>query len=169
MAQDIRAYVEQLARRAKEASRPLGFAGDAERQAAVRAMASALRERAADILTANEQDMEAARAAGTSEGLLDRLLLTPERIEGMAAGLEKLAELPDPEPQNTDFIKCIHNREKFALNEMNGFRSATIVNMGLCALRLNRSLEFDPVALKFINDDAANALIDQPMRAPWKI
>ncbi len=96
MAQDIRAYVEQLARRAKEASRPLGFAGDAERQAAVRAMAAALRERAADILTANEQDMEAARAVGTSEGLLDRLLLTPERIEGMAAGLEKLAELPDP-------------------------------------------------------------------------
>ena len=83
--------------------------------------------------------------------------------------MNKLAELPDPEPQNTDFIKCIHNREKFALNEMNGFRSATIVNMGLCALRLNRSLEFDPVALKFINDDAANALIDQPMRAPWKI
>ena len=83
--------------------------------------------------------------------------------------MNKLAELPDPEPQNTDFIKCIRNREKFALNEMNGFRSATIVNMGLCALRLNRSLEFDPVALKFINDDAANALIDQPMRAPWKI
>lgn len=96
MAQDIRAYVEQLARRAKEASRPLGFAGDEQRQAAVRAMAAALRGRAEDILAANEQDMEAARAAGTSEGLLDRLLLTPERIEGMAAGLEKLAELPDP-------------------------------------------------------------------------
>ena len=40
--------------------------------------------------------MDAARAAGTSEGLLDRLLLTPVRIEGMAAGLEKLADLPDP-------------------------------------------------------------------------
>jgi hypothetical protein len=39
--------------------------------------------------------------------------------------------------------------------------------MGLCALRLNRSLEFDPVKLQFIGDDAANALIDQPMRAPW--
>jgi predicted dehydrogenase len=81
--------------------------------------------------------------------------------------MDKLAELPDPEPQNTDFIKCIHSREKFALNEINGFRSATIVNMGLCALRLNRSLEFDPVKLQFIGDDAANALIDQPMRAPW--
>jgi hypothetical protein len=83
--------------------------------------------------------------------------------------MDILSELPDPEPQNTDFFKRIHNREKFALNEINGFRSATIVNMGLCALRLNRTLEFDPVKLQFINDEAANALIDQPMRAPWKI
>ena len=83
--------------------------------------------------------------------------------------MDKLIEMPDPEPQNTDFIDCVHSREKFALNEINGFRSSTIVNMGLCALRLNRTLEFDPVNLKFINDEAANALIDQPMRAPWKI
>jgi len=83
--------------------------------------------------------------------------------------MDKLAELPDPEPQNTDFLKCVRTREKFALNEANGFRSSTVVNMGLCALRLNRTLEFDPVKLQFINDDAANALIDQPMRGPWKI
>ena len=83
--------------------------------------------------------------------------------------MDKLAEMPDPEPQNTDFIKCIHNREKFALNEINGFRSATIVNMGVCALRLNRTLNFDPVKLEFIGDEAANALIDQPMRGPWKM
>ena len=62
----------------------------------VRAMAVALRDRADEVLTANAADMDAARAAGTSEGLLDRLLLTPVRIEGMAAGLEKLADLPDP-------------------------------------------------------------------------
>ncbi len=96
MAQDIRAYVEELARAAKEASRPLGFASDEARQTAVRAMAAALRENASRILDANAQDMAAARKAGTTEGLLDRLLLTDERIEGMAAGLEKLAELPDP-------------------------------------------------------------------------
>ena len=83
--------------------------------------------------------------------------------------MDKLNELPDPEPQNVDFIDCVHSRKKFALNEINGFRSATIVNMGLCALRLNRTLEFDPVNLKFINDDAANALIDQPMRGPWSM
>ena len=80
-----------------------------------------------------------------------------------------IADLPDPEPQNTDFIKCVKNRELFALNEMNGHRSCNVVNMGLCALRLNRTLHFDPVAQRFINDDAANCLIDQPMRAPWKL
>ena len=96
MAQDIMAYVAGLAQAAKEASRPLGFASDGARQAAVRAMAQALRDGADGILAANAEDMESARRAGTSEGLLDRLLLTPERIEGMVAGLEKLADLPDP-------------------------------------------------------------------------
>ena len=77
--------------------------------------------------------------------------------------------LPDPEPQNTDFIRCIHNRERFALNEENGHRSSTLVNLGACAVRLNRTLHFDPVKQLFIGDDAANRLIDQPMRSPWKI
>ncbi len=93
---DIRTYVGELAARAKAASVPLGRASGEARAAAVRAMAAALRERSAEILAANAADMEAARAAGTSEGLLDRLLLTAERVEGMAAGLETLADLPDP-------------------------------------------------------------------------
>ena len=96
MAEDIRAYVGRLAHAAKEASRPLGFAGDAERCGAVRAMAAALRAHAGEIIAANAADMDAARAAGTAPGLLDRLLLTPERIEGMASGLETLCDLPDP-------------------------------------------------------------------------
>jgi predicted dehydrogenase len=83
--------------------------------------------------------------------------------------MNKLAELPDPAPQNTDFINCIKTRQKFALNEVNGFRSATIVNMAVCALRLNRTLRFDPEKLQFIGDDAANALINQPMRSPWRL
>ena len=96
MAEDIRAYVERLARAAKDASRPLGFASDAVRCDAVRAMAAALRNHAGEIISANAADMDAARAAGTVPGLLDRLLLTPERIEGMAIGLEALCDLPDP-------------------------------------------------------------------------
>ncbi len=94
--EDVAAYVEQLALSAKEASRSLGFAPDEARQAAVRQMAAALREHADEVLAANAQDMEAAREAGTAAGLLDRLLLTSERIDSMAAGLEKLADLPDP-------------------------------------------------------------------------
>lgn len=93
---DVASYVRELALAAKAASRPLGFSSNEQRQAAVRAMAAALREHSAEIIAANKLDMDAARAAGTADGLLDRLLLTPERVEGMAAGLDKLAELPDP-------------------------------------------------------------------------
>lgn len=81
----------------------------------------------------------------------------------------KLAEFPDPEPQVTDFIDAVKNRKKFALNEQNGYRSCTIVNMGLAALRLGRSLKFDPVKQEFIGDEGANRLIFPPMRGPWTI
>ena len=53
---------------------------------------------------------------------------------------KKLADFPEPEEQNANFIECVRNRQKFALNELNGHRSATIVNMGAVALRLNRTL-----------------------------
>ena len=82
---------------------------------------------------------------------------------------KKLAEYPEPAPQQTDFMQCVRTRRPFALNERNGFRSSTIVNMGAVALRLNRTLEFDPVKLEFVNDDAANLLLNPPMRAPWSI
>lgn len=83
--------------------------------------------------------------------------------------MQRLLDFPNPEPQRTDFLECVRTRRKFALNEENGFRSSTIVNMGVCALRLGRNLKFDPVRLRFIDDDAANQLINQPMRNPWKI
>ena len=82
---------------------------------------------------------------------------------------EKLAMMPDPEPQVTDFIESVKYRTPFALNESNGFRSCTIINMGKIALQLGRSLKFDPVALSFINDDEANRMINPPMRSPWNI
>ena len=50
---------------------------------------------------------------------------------------------------------------------MNGFRSCTLVNLGIIAVRLGRTLNFDPDKLEFINDEAANRLIHQPMRAAW--
>jgi len=82
---------------------------------------------------------------------------------------EKLAMMPDPEPQVTNFIESVKYRTPFALNESNGFRSCTIINMGKIALQLGRSLKFDPVALSFINDDEANKMINPPMRSPWNI
>ena len=82
---------------------------------------------------------------------------------------QKLAAFPEPEPQVTDFHDAVRNRKKFALNETNGFRSATLVNLGITAVRLGRTLHFDPVKLEFIDDEGANRLINQPMRAPWKI
>jgi predicted dehydrogenase len=80
---------------------------------------------------------------------------------------KKLAAFPDPAEQITDFVQAVKLRQKFALNEVNGHRSCTMVNMGKIALQLNRSLRFDPVKQEFINDVGANALLSRPMRAPW--
>ena len=66
-----------------------------EKNAALTAMAQALRDQAEEILAANAQDLEAARGV-VSDVMLDRLLLTKDRIEGMAKGIEDVVALPDP-------------------------------------------------------------------------
>lgn len=84
--------------------------------------------------------------------------------------MNKIAEMPDPEPQRTDFLDCVRTRRKFALNEDNGHHSCTLVNLGAMALRLGRKvMHFDPVTQLVINDESANQLINEPMRGPWKI
>ena len=82
---------------------------------------------------------------------------------------EILAEFPEPEPQLTDFHEAVRDRKKFALNEENGHRSCTLVNLGKIAVRLGRRLHYDPVKQEFINDEQANGLINQSMRAPWHL
>ncbi len=85
-------------------------------------------------------------------------------------GMDRLINsLPDPQPQVTTFTESVLTRKKFALNEENGHRSCTIVNLGIIALRLGRNLKYDPVKQSFIDDDGANRLINQPMRGPWTI
>jgi predicted dehydrogenase len=80
---------------------------------------------------------------------------------------KKLASFPDPEPQVTDFVEAVKTRKTFALNESNGHRSCTLVNLGKAALQLGRSLKYDPVAQLFVDDEEANRLIDPPARDPW--
>ena len=82
---------------------------------------------------------------------------------------QKLAMMPDPEPQVTNFLDSVKYRTPFALNESNGFRSCTIVNMGKIALQLGRTLHFNPVTQEFVNDAEANRLVNPPMRSPWNI
>ena len=82
---------------------------------------------------------------------------------------KKVAELPDPEPQLTDFVQAVKQRKKFALNEINGHRSCTLVNLAKIAVETGRPLHFDSATQRFINDAKANSYIEQPMRGPWKI
>ncbi|MDP4620388.1 MAG: Gfo/Idh/MocA family oxidoreductase [Sediminibacterium sp.] len=82
---------------------------------------------------------------------------------------EKIAMMPDPAPQITNFLDAVKYRTPFALNESNGFRSCTIINMGKIALQLGRTLHFDPDTQEFLNDTEANFLINPPMRGPWSI
>jgi myo-inositol 2-dehydrogenase / D-chiro-inositol 1-dehydrogenase len=82
---------------------------------------------------------------------------------------EKLALLPDPVPQVTDFLESVKYRTPFALNESNGHRSCTIINLGKIALQLGRTLNFNPETQEFIGDDEANKMINPPMRAPYGI
>lgn len=67
-----------------------------DRRAALLAVAAALRAGAAAVLAANAADVAAERERGTSAALVDRLTLTPERLEAMARAVEQVADLPDP-------------------------------------------------------------------------
>ena len=80
---------------------------------------------------------------------------------------EKLRSFPEPEDQVTDFGLAVRSRRKFALNEENGHRSCTLINLGKIALRLGRGVRFDPEKQIFIGDEAADRLDRQPLRAPW--
>lgn len=82
---------------------------------------------------------------------------------------EKLKELPGPPPMITDFHQAVRERKQFALNEHNGFRSCTLINIAKVALRLGRPLRFDSKNIQFIDDAEANKYINQPMRGPWKL
>lgn len=83
-----------MAREAKDASRVLAKATTTQKNRALKAMAKALRRRAGAVLKANAA--EVAAAAGRTSAFVDRLTLTPARLEGVARALESVAALPDP-------------------------------------------------------------------------
>ncbi|MDN6201776.1 MAG: aldehyde dehydrogenase family protein, partial [Micrococcaceae bacterium] len=95
-AEDIAHQVGLRADRARQASRVLARATRDWKDRALRAIATALDERRASVIAANAEDLERGRAAGTSEGLLDRLKLDDARVDGLISALEELAGLPDP-------------------------------------------------------------------------
>ena len=92
---DTETFLAQ-AGRAKESARVLATLNRAAKDSALHAMADALLAATDDVLAANALDVAAAREAGTSDAMIDRLSLNPGRVEGMAEGLRALAALADP-------------------------------------------------------------------------
>jgi len=92
----IESRVVALCRAARTAAPILAGASTAAKNAALRAGAAALRANQARLLAANAEDVAQARAEGAASAFVDRLTLTPARIEAMAAGVEQVADLPDP-------------------------------------------------------------------------
>src|SRR5262245_1248164 len=93
---DVDGIVERLSRSAREAARALVRASSAAKDRALRDAAAGLRDGRSALLSANRDDVERARVAGESAAFVDRLTLTPDRIEAMARGLEDIVALPDP-------------------------------------------------------------------------
>ena len=93
---DVRSQVHDAARRARVAARTLGSLTTTAKDRALHAAADAVLAHVHQILAANAEDLDAARAAGTPEAMLDRLALNPQRVDGIAAGLRQVAGLPDP-------------------------------------------------------------------------
>lgn len=93
---DSQVLVAEIADRARQAARTLAIASGSERKAALEAIAQSLLARQGEILAANELDMANARAEDMHPQMQDRLLLTTDRIAGMADGARQVAALNDP-------------------------------------------------------------------------
>ncbi len=81
---DLRSQVHDAARRARVAARTLATFSTETKNRALHAAADAVLARGHEILAANDRDLEAARAAGTPDAMLDRLALNPQRVDGIA-------------------------------------------------------------------------------------
>ena len=93
---DIAAYMAHVGVAARAASTTMAAASTAAKNAALLALARRLRQAEAELQAANVQDLDAARANGLAEPMVDRLKLTPKVIETVAQGCEQIAAMPDP-------------------------------------------------------------------------
>ncbi|VAW72156.1 Gamma-glutamyl phosphate reductase [hydrothermal vent metagenome] len=93
---DIAQYMQQVGVAARVAARALSRASSAAKNTALMATARILIENQKQLQIENEKDLQAGKSNGLSAAMLDRLALTPERIESMAAGLKQVAALADP-------------------------------------------------------------------------
>ena len=96
MTESVLDYMTRLGRAAREASRVIGRASTGQKNRALLAAAAALDAARPELTAANEQDLAAGRANGLEPAMLERLALTPARIDGMIVGLRQVASLPDP-------------------------------------------------------------------------
>ena len=99
---DLAAYMTDMGRRARAASRTLALTPPEAKTQALRAAAAAIRAAADEILAANAGDVAKAKADGMTGSFLDRLTLTPARIAAMAEGVEQVAALSDPVGEVTE-------------------------------------------------------------------
>ncbi|MFJ7567018.1 glutamate-5-semialdehyde dehydrogenase [Herminiimonas sp. NPDC097707] len=93
---DIKQYMKEVGQRARKASRGMAKADTAAKNQALLLIAAAIRRDADALRTANQKDLEAARAGGLAPAMLDRLTLSDKAIATMAEGLEQIVALPDP-------------------------------------------------------------------------
>ncbi|MEE5000021.1 glutamate-5-semialdehyde dehydrogenase [Pseudomonas alliivorans] len=96
MTESVLDYMTRLGRAAREASRVIGRASTAQKNRALLATAAALDEARAELSAANALDLANGQANGLEPAMLERLALTPARIDGMIVGLRQVASLPDP-------------------------------------------------------------------------
>ena len=93
---DISGLLHEIGQRAKEAARTLALAPTARKDAALSAMAAAIKTHQREIMAANQQDLADAKASGANAAFLDRLALDEKRIAAMAEGVEVVRALADP-------------------------------------------------------------------------
>ncbi|MFZ4535325.1 glutamate-5-semialdehyde dehydrogenase [Propionivibrio sp.] len=99
---NIKEYVHQVGQQAREASRSIARADSKVKNQALRTIAAAIRRESAALISANREDLTAARAAGLEPAMLDRLTLSEKGVEAMAEGVEQVAALPDPVGEISD-------------------------------------------------------------------